>query len=163
QLPIQRSPAGRSVRHLAERLRQRGVVSRDGGLVLRVRAPKLALQTLGIEDRKRNRGSDASDTGPCRGEVMNAEGLEAREPEQVQARVDPRLGLIDAPRGGFGARTSRDDVRPSPEELQSQVLGQPLRTGELCGWTGDCETAVRTRTEERRNGIPLQAYALIDR
>src|SRR4029077_20519581 len=87
----------------------------------------------------------------------------AGEPDQVHARVKACLGLIDPPGSGFGTRPSRHDVGSPSEKLQGQVLGQTLGSGELSGWSGNGEAAIRTCTEQRRNCVLLQADALIDR
>ncbi len=94
--------------------------------------------------------------------LCDAQRLDADERHQVHTRVEARFLLIDTPGGGFRSRASRDDVRSAPEEFQGQVRGQTLRTGEPGGRTGDRHAPVRTRTQKRRNGIPLQADALID-
>src|SRR5579871_5476518 len=60
ELALEGPAAGRGVRHLVEGVRQGRVVSGDRGAVVRVRTSKLALETLGVEDRERNRGSDAA-------------------------------------------------------------------------------------------------------
>src|SRR6202042_1992538 len=118
---------------------------------------------LGVEDGQGNRWSDASQTGAGLEEIVDAERLEAGEADQVHARVEARLGLIDAPGSGFGTGPRRDDIGSPSEELQRQVLRQPLGSRELGGWTRDREAPIGTCTEQRRNRVRLQANALIDR
>ncbi len=63
----------------------------------------------------------------------------------------------------FGARASCDDVGSASEKLQGQVLRQPLGTGELGGGAGNREAPIGTGAEQRRDRVPLQANAFIDR